>query len=510
MCTEPERKNLALSPGGTPGRRAGSGRWSEGAAHLPVLSSVGLRGRVDTVAAMDWPRLLRDFALFGACAAAALCALRWGPGARMMRRASDAVGSWSPHRALLIVLVLTAGAGAATLPLFVPPFNTDVREYVEKAEAIAAEGTPRRQEVRPGGKHFYRPLGSSLALAGWYRLTGTRGLTSARVHGIALACLAAWLILVLGRTIGRDAEGRLAALGYAVYLPHVFFATIPYTETFVTALVLAASVLFERLRRGRGGLLDAAALGLAGGWIGITRTELGYLLPLAALLLVVSRRRAALVPAALAAALFVVPFAVNHELRAGYPGHLRTSVQGGLILYFGNNPIEVNGYGNATPAVVASAREKYAQDPTGGTCRDAALAWMSAHPFEAAANFPKKVFHLWLAEPQGFRWRAAAGEPTAGINARLAAVLRSAAYVQSLLVLAAGLLGLALLGPERRFWMWALALHLGIWCLLASSTRNRYPLEPWPLIAAAAWLVPRRGDGPQRSGPHTASPRRSG
>ena len=146
----------------------------------------------------------------------------------------------------MIVLLATAATRVAAMTTFEPRYKADTAEYVEKAEAIADEGSPRRQEVADDGTIFYRPLGSSLVLAGWYRLTGTRGLLSARVHGVLLACAAAWLIVVLGRTVGRETEGRLAALAYAAFLPHVFFASIPYTETFVTLLVLAISILFER------------------------------------------------------------------------------------------------------------------------------------------------------------------------------------------------------------------------------------------------------------------------
>lgn len=441
---------------------------------------------------MDWSRWLRDFAIFGAVAAALLAVLRSRAGCAALRRLAGAVSTWSSAKALAIVLVLTIGARVGAMATFEPPYESDVREYVEKAEQIADHGTPRAQETRADGSHFFRPLGSSLALAGWYKATGTRGLASARWHGIALAAAAAWLILALGRVAERETEGRLAALAYAVFLPHVVFASIPYTETFVTALTLAASVLFERLRRGRGGFADAAGLGLTCGWIGITRTEMSFLLPLAAVLLLLARRHEIARTAGLAsvaAALFCVPFAINHEMRSGYPGHLRTSAQGGLILYFGNNPIEVNGYGNATPEVVASAREMYAKDPTGGLARDAAVEWIAAHPLQVVVNAPKKLFHLWLAEPQGFRWHAGAGQPPAGMSTTLAKTLRCVAYVQSLMLLFAGVAGLRHLGAERRFWVVSLALHAAVWCLLASSTRNRYPLEPWLMFAAAAAVV---------------------
>jgi len=127
----------------------------------------------------------------------------------------------------------------------------------------------------------------------------------------------------------------------------------------------------------------------------------------------------------------------------------------------------------------------YAQDPTGGTARDAALAWMTSHPFAAAGNAPKKLYHLWLAEPQGFTWQLA------DVQGGTRRVLLHAAWVQSL-----ALLVLALAAITRRvgvptFWTAAFALHALTWCVLAASTRNRYPLEPLLLVAAAMVLVPR-------------------
>jgi hypothetical protein len=38
-----------------------------------------------------------------------------------------------------------------------------------------------------------------------------------------------------------------------------------------------------------------------------------------------------------------------------------------------------------------------------------------------------------------------------------------------------------------------MALHAATWCVLASSTRNRYPLEPFLMLAAIAWMETRDG-----------------
>jgi hypothetical protein len=180
-------------------------------------------------------------------------------------------------------------------------------------------------------------------------------------------------------------------------------------------------------------------------------------------------------------------------MRSGYPGLLRTSSQGGLILYFGNNPIAVNGHGNATPVVAKHVWGLYAKDRSGALARDEALAWMKENPGQVLWNAPKKAYFLWLASPQGFGWLAKRGEHAPnGLPPQIARAFRFAAHAQSLAVLGLGLFGLLAWRPPYRFWTLILAAHLAMWCLLASSPRNRYPLEPFLLLSGAALVVSRR------------------
>lgn len=459
---------------------------------------------------MDWTAWLRDAAIAATVAAAAFLALRTAVAAAWLREAADRIAAWSPLRALVVAAALTAAVRIALLPAFEPVGTTDIAEYVEKAETIVRDGHPRAQETRADGSRFHRTLGWSLSLAGWYAATGTRGVRSAQVFGVVVACATSALILALGRACGRDVEGRVAALLHAVQIPHVMFALLPYSETWTTFLVAAAAWAFARIRGGgasaRGDAALAAVLGVAAGWIVITRTELLWLPFVAAGFLAAGRGVRGLVPAALVLAGAAVPFAVNHSMRDGYPGHLRTSVQGGLILYFGNNPIEVNGHGNATEPVVARVKELYAKDRTGAAARDEALAWMRDHPVQVVLNAPKKAFHLWIAQPQGLGWLVQEGQP-GGMAPALARPLAWAGHVQSLLLLALGIAGWRLLVPDRRLWATILVAHLALWCLLAASPRNRYPLEPFLMFAAAAWLVERARSGTAAVSRPTARPR---
>jgi len=443
-----------------------------------------------------WISELSRFAVHASVAAAALWAAL-GPGRPWIDRLVARVAATSRGRALAWAVGLTLATRLALMPVVHPVYEADIKEYCEKAAAIAVDGNPRAQETRPDGTRFYRTLGYSLPLAGWYRVVGMPETPAGRVRAaqafnLACACAVAALLVALGAAVKRETAGRVAALVYATFLPAVIFSLVPYAETWATLLVVASALAFERLRRAEraAALRLGAAFGLLSGLLLITRIEFVWMPLVAAMWLVKERGAAAFAPTLAGLALLVVPFAVNHEMRSGYPGHLRTSVQGGLILYFGNNPIDVNGDGNATPAVVERKGELYRLDPTGGLAADEAVAWMKEHPFAAAANAPKKLYHLWLAEPQGFTWHVAAGRDP-GTNRVLAAALRHAAWAQALCLLAVGAVGLFRRRADFGFWIAVVALHAATWCALAASTRNRYPLEPLLMLAAAAWLVPR-------------------
>jgi hypothetical protein len=443
---------------------------------------------------LNWPATLTSFAVHAAVAAAVVAALVLA-GRAVAARLASRVGAARRGRFVALVVGLTLAVRLALAPAVHPVYATDVEEYCEKAVAIARDGHPRAQETKPDGTRFHRTLGYSLPLAGWYRATGVPAtpagrVRSAEVFNALVACGVAALLVALGAAIGRETAGRVAALVYATFLPAVMFALLPYAETWATLLVVVSVLAFEKLRASARGPAVAwgAAFGLAQGLLLVTRIEFAWMPLVAAAVLVRERGARSLAPMAAGLLLLAAPFAVNHAMREGYPGHLRTSVQGGLILYFGNNPIEVTGEGNATPTVAAHVAALYREDPTGATARREALDWVAAHPLAAIGNAPKKLFHLWLAEPQGFRWHVAAGRDP-GTDRVLAGALRHFAWVQSLCLLGLGAVGLVRLRPG--LWTWIFLLHAATWCALAASARNRYPLEPLLMIAAAAWLAPR-------------------
>lgn len=455
---------------------------------------------------LDWTHETLELAAHLAVAALLGLGLAWAPVRGAVRRLADRLAELSPLRFGLLLFALTVGLRLTGIPLFEQRYHFDVREYVEKAQLLADTGSVHAQEwqgwMPQGPKYFYRTLGYSLALALWFLTTGTRSLLAAQVFNVLLSGLTALGIARIGDDVAGRGVGRLAALGFAVYLPHWIFPLHAYAETFATALLVgaavAARIAVDRDRSRVARSVAAVLLGLALGWLVITRTELLWLPPLALAGLAWVRYRssglregAALVVLVIAG--LAMPLVANHTVRSGYPGTLRTSVQGGLILYFGNNPIEVTGHGNATPRVGEELRRLYIEAPDGSAARDAALTWMRENPDQVLLNAPKKLYFLWLAAPEGFGWRAQTGQP-GGMHPRLGWFLMHVAHVQSLLVLVLGLWGLVRL--RRRVWPWLLVigLHAGMFALLAPVPRNRLPFEPFVLVGVAVWLVGRRSE----------------
>src|SRR5580765_6306944 len=117
----------------------------------------------------SWTSELARFAAHAAVAAALVWALLV-PGRRVVARTFVRVGAMSRGRAVILAVALTLATRLALMPVVHPVYDADIKEYCEKAAAIATDGNPRAQETRADGTLFYRTLGYSLPLAGWYRV----------------------------------------------------------------------------------------------------------------------------------------------------------------------------------------------------------------------------------------------------------------------------------------------------------------------------------------------------
>src|SRR5262245_10447067 len=195
---------------------------------------------------MDWTGELLRFAAHAGAAAVAVW-LVLGPCRPWLARVIEPIGAARRGRAIAAAVALTIVVRIALMPFVQPAYATDVAEYCDKAAAIATDGHPRAQETRADGTRFYRTLGYSLPLAAVYRVTGMPESHEGRIRAaqaldLAAAAAVAVLLVLLGAAIGHETAGRVAAFGYALYLPAATFSLVPYTETWAALLVVASAL----------------------------------------------------------------------------------------------------------------------------------------------------------------------------------------------------------------------------------------------------------------------------
>jgi 4-amino-4-deoxy-L-arabinose transferase-like glycosyltransferase len=223
----------------------------------------------------------------------------------------------------------------------VGPASADDVQFHTLARHVAAGAGYSNAAGRPTS---FRAPGWPLFLAGLYRLAGP---APALVYGVncvlgALACLLAYLLA--RDLLHAERPARAAGILTALYLPHIWFATVFVSENLYVpcqALVVWLVVrLCRRQDRGR----DFWLAGLAGlllGWAVLTRPFALLLVPLLpAVLLYAGWRRGQLRPlpalALPAAALLVVlPWTLRNYRVHGRAVLVATN--GGSTFYGGNN-----------------------------------------------------------------------------------------------------------------------------------------------------------------------------
>jgi 4-amino-4-deoxy-L-arabinose transferase-like glycosyltransferase len=169
------------------------------------------------------------------------------------------------RRTVAVLFALALALRALAILAAVEP-TSDAAWYFSRA-AMLADG--RGYLGDHGAPTAYWPPGWPLALSLVFRLSGP-SIWAVGLFNLALAALAGWLTLALGRQLGGEAVGRLALLLWAVYPNAVLYVPLALTEVFYTTLLLALCwIVVARQDAGatRGGwgwtLLAGLVLGLA-------------------------------------------------------------------------------------------------------------------------------------------------------------------------------------------------------------------------------------------------------
>ncbi len=156
-------------------------------------------------------------------------------------------------------------------------------------------------------------------------------------------CLIGTLVIVLVAALAGRAGGpraaKLAALAAAVYPPIAWVCGYVLTEPLYSALALATVWVLQRAGDVTGGrqLRLGLAAGLIAGAALLTKEAMLFFLPLAALWLLLHKRRQLCVAFTLGVALLVLPWIGRNYVVHGQ--FILTAAHGGVTLWTGNNPL---------------------------------------------------------------------------------------------------------------------------------------------------------------------------
>ena len=290
------------------------------------------------------------------------------------------------------------------------PLTLDEQEYLLLAQSLAegrglAYPTPA---VKPGGaRHFERPPGYPLFLAGVITLSGgfadvrtDAGVpVSVKVVQSVVGVVGVLLIALIARRAAGSAAGAIAAWIAALYPPLIWSCAYVLAETVYTALAFTVVLLLgDACDRGVSNRWKVLAAGAIAGAALLTRENMLFFLVVGVLWLV-ARRRWSLAAVFLVGVLVVMlPWTVRNALVHG--GFVVGSPHGGVTFWTGNNDL-ARGEGDmaANPALRLVSREIEAQNPglsareLDGLYYQKALAFITGHPFSWALLEARKAFY---------------------------------------------------------------------------------------------------------------------
>lgn len=305
--------------------------------------------------------------------------------------------------AFLIRLAAVLALRDITKPPTLSAFGTDALHYDNIGQHVArGDG----YVLHFGKPNVYRPPGFPLYLAAIY-LLGAPRYPAAYLSFCALGALACVLTCLLAREVLSEATARTAGILSALYVPHIYFATLFASENLY--VVCLAVGIWQLIRHQKTGSLPAlAASGLALGWGALTRPPALALLPFVAGALLWSQlRRLGLrwAPWLLLALTFLAPTAAWTARNYAVTGRLWfASTTSGATFFRGNNPLVVGSWlrlGAPTAIDGLPGRREEGSVKLDPVARDrerlrSGLRWLLDNPTRIPLLALAKLVQLWM------------------------------------------------------------------------------------------------------------------
>lgn len=300
----------------------------------------------------------------------------------------------SPRRFFVAAMLISLSSVALrfALVLWIPTVPTsDFWSYFERAENLADSGTYEAIRGRPDASF---PPGYPLLLAPAFAVTSDH-LQVAKALNVLLSGVAVFLMALVGRQLGGEAVGLLAAGILALYPTAAMTPLLIASENLFLPLLLGYLLLLLRNRDAKSSILTLIGAGVLSGLLTLTRSiayPLWLLWPISFIRTGLPKRRilTEAVLVAVIANVILIPWAFRNWRTLGvFTPFTSTS---GQDLFIGNNPNAPGYWYPFTPDIEAvvpgwSAMDVMGRDRSAGR---AASAWIASHPSLALGQYLNK------------------------------------------------------------------------------------------------------------------------
>jgi 4-amino-4-deoxy-L-arabinose transferase-like glycosyltransferase len=367
---------------------------------------------------------------------------------------------------------------------------SDPAAYAIFATNIAEHGVYGFSPETPGA---YWAVGTAAIYAGAYMLFGTGSALGVVAVNLLSALVVVWLLHDLGRRWFGEAEGRIAALLFALWPMAIQFTTILASEIHFMALTLAALACWDRAGRRVGGivlLLLAGAFLAAATYVRPIALLIPAVLAVAVLLRTPRAAPGAILKAAVTTALIfalVAPWSARNERVLGEPVFMSTNFWPNFWM---GNHAGTDGEYMPLPPETRGMSETERSDHM----KALALADLSADPAGFVWRTAWKAVKLHERETIGVAWNEAALAARLGEVGVTALKLLSTAWWYAVLVAALG--GVAILVRRQGAWatllctpVWLWGYFTGVHAIIVVGDRYHMPAIPMIALLAAVALA---------------------